>query len=197
MKCQECITGSSMEGCRQLLCFSEVQRKRLARVAGLGEGAGGQGTLNPTCMVPRTMANYVGPCWPPPPPPPSPHTLQELEKTKRVSESKVQKRKRVSAVQGQSSELTKPRVALGFSQRVKGLGIYICPRRLKESWTGWGEGSGWAGKEKENKLCWPLNIHDSSFAKANGKHINCFTTLLNAKKMDGGHSMLWGKLGGI
>lgn len=52
-------------------------------------------------------------------------------------------------------------------------------------------------KEKENKLCSPLNIHDSSFAKANGKHINPFTTLLNAKKMDEGHSTLWGKLGRI
>lgn len=49
-------------------------------------------------------------------------------------------------------------------------------------------------KEKENKLRSPLNIHDSSFAKANGKHINPFTTLLNAEKMDEGHSMLWGKL---
>lgn len=51
-------------------------------------------------------------------------------------------------------------------------------------------------KEKENKLCAPLNIHDSSFAEANGKHINPFTTLLNARKMDEGHSVLWGKLGG-
>lgn len=51
-------------------------------------------------------------------------------------------------------------------------------------------------KEKGNKLCAPLNIHDSSFAEANGKHINPFTTLLNAKKMDEGHSVLWGKLGG-
>ena len=60
-----------------------------------------------------------------------------------------------------------------------------------------GAGAG-AGKErKKNKLCSLLNIHDSSFAKTNGKHINPFTTLLNAKKMDEGHSMLWGKLGGI
>lgn len=62
-------------------------------------------------------------------------------------------------------------------------------------------GRGWqrlGKKEKENKLCSPLNIHDSSLAKANGKHINPFTTLLNAKKkMDEGHSVLRGKLGGI
>lgn len=56
---------------------------------------------------------------------------------------------------------------------------------------------GWERKKKKNKLYSLLNIHDSSFAKTNGKHINPFTTLLNAKKMDERHSMLWGKLGGI
>lgn len=79
--------------------------------------------------------------------------------------------------------------------RARGRDISISPGWLKESW---GEGVAEAGKErKENKLCSPLNIHDSSFAKANGKHINPFTTLLNAKEMDEGHSMLWAKLGGI
>ena len=81
---------------------------------------------------------------------------------------------------------------------MRGRDIYISPGWLKERW-----GRGWqrlGKKEKENKLCSPLNIHDSSFAEANGKHINPFTTLLNAKKkkkMDEGHSMLWGKLGGL
>lgn len=55
-----------------------------------------------------------------------------------------------------------------------------------------------AGKKvKENKLFSPLNIHDSSFTKANGKHINPFTTLLNAKGgTDEGHSRLPGTVGG-
>lgn len=60
------------------------------------------------------------------------------------------------------------------------------------------------GKQvKENKLFKPLNIHDSSFARANRKRINPFTTLLNAfkkkkkKKTDEGRSGLWGQWGGI
>lgn len=44
-------------------------------------------------------------------------------------------------------------------------------------------GGGRLGKQvKENKLFKPLNIHDSSFAQANRKRINPFTTLLNAFK---------------
>lgn len=44
-------------------------------------------------------------------------------------------------------------------------------------------GGGRLGKQvKENKLFKPLNIHDSSFAQANRKRINPFTTLLNALK---------------
>lgn len=45
-------------------------------------------------------------------------------------------------------------------------------------------------KVKENKLLEPLNIHDGSFAQANRKHINPFTTLLNAlKRRRGGRRM--------
>lgn len=51
-------------------------------------------------------------------------------------------------------------------------------------------GGGWRKKVKENKLLEPLNIHDGSFAQANRKHINPFTTLLNAlKRRRGGRRM--------
>lgn len=101
-----------------------------------------------------------------------------------------------SCLEGSRLCIDKAQWGFGTRPGVRGWDIYVSPSWLKESW-GVGRWRRLGKKEKENKLCSPLNIHDSSFAEANGKHINPFTTLLNAKKMDEGHSMLWGKLGGI
>lgn len=103
------------------------------------------------------------------------------------------KKKKSPHQTGQNIELSEPS-ALGPGQGVRGE-IFTFLQAKEGRAGGWREG--WE-RVKENKLLLPLNIHDSSFAKANGKHINPFTTLLNAKrkekkenKMDEGHSLLW------
>lgn len=104
---------------------------------------------------------------------------------------KGKKKKNQPCLTGSSLWIERAQRCFGTRPGVRAWDIYISPSCLRGGW-GWGTRLG--KKEKENKLHSPLNIHDSSFAKANGKHINPFTTLLNAKKMDEGHSTLWGKL---
>lgn len=75
-------------------------------------------------------------------------------------------------------ELREP-VRFGIQPRVRGCDIYVSPRKLKDR----DGGSLWLGKKKkEKKLCSPLNIHDNSFAKANGKHIYIYISLYNFVK---------------
>lgn len=114
---------------------------------------------------------------------------------KRGRKGKRRRKRKISCLRGSRLCIEKAQCSFGTRPGVRGRDIYISPSSLKESW-GVGRWQRLGKKEKENKLCAPLNIHDSSFAEANGKHINPFTTLLNAKKMDEGHSLLWGKLGG-
>lgn len=141
------------------------------------EGAGARVRQSPT---------RVRPCAPLPPPWLPRGGLRERER-------RGEKKKKSPHQTGQNIELSEPS-ALGPGQGVRGE-IFTFLQAKEGRAGGWREG--WE-RVKENKLLLPLNIHDSSFAKANGKHINPFTTLLNAKrkekkenKMDEGHSLLW------
>lgn len=148
------------------------------RAAVQAEGAGARAR--------QRSPTRVRPCAPLPPPWLPGGGLQERERGQG-------KKKKSPHQTGQNIELGEPS-ALGSGQGVRGE-IFTFLQAKEGRAGGWREG--WE-RVKENKLLLPLNIHDSSFAKANGKHINPFTTLLNAKrkekkenKMDEGHSLLW------
>lgn len=142
-----------------------------------GRGRGGPGQAEPhACPALRTAATTLAASW---------GATREREERGKKKKSPHQT--------GQNIELSEPS-ALGPGQGVRGE-IFTFLQAKEGRAGGWREG--WE-RVKENKLLLPLNIHDSSFAKANGKHINPFTTLLNAKrkekkenKMDEGHSLLW------
>lgn len=144
-----------------------------------GRGRGGPGQAEEPHARPalRTAATTLAAWW---------GATRERERT-------GEKKKKSPHQTGQNIELGEPS-ALGSGQGVRGE-IFTFLQAKEGRAGGWREG--WE-RVKENKLLLPLNIHDSSFAKANGKHINPFTTLLNAKrkekkenKMDEGHSLLW------
>lgn len=178
------------------MCFSEVQRERLSAAAAggrlgcsAGGGSGGPGRQqSPTFTLPR----------PPPPPPPMPPRACAQADLNSSSEGRPKdwgagrNRNRMAGEggeeKGEKACFTGVKASHGESPSASWVPVRGEGRRyfhFSGRANGGARGRGWqrlGKKEKENKLCSPLNIHDSSLAKANGKHINPFTTLLNAKK---------------
>lgn len=168
-KCQECIQGTP----------AKLQGSYCAAVKFKGKDRPGEATTGGACRGPGRGGSPVSPA----PTAPHPRLLSSSR------EGKLQRKGGYHAGWWGRKKKNPP-------DRVRTLGIegtqhYLGSRqpagegpRYLHSPSRLGVGGQELGKKvKENKLFPPLNIHDSSFAKANGKHINPFTTLF--KKKDG------------